>query len=690
MSNKQGTFYFMGFVGTQVFGCINPLLAVLGADLPLSHVYLLATKKVQDNAKTLEGFCGKRNLPVTVIPVPDMFSGDSGAGRVSFCAELESYAKQHRDGGERCIFNAAGGTNFMIGVALVKLMPFDPILLQVTQEEALLTDTHDMSYRSCCLAEGFSPEEIFMLQNVHWKKIEPPKGSLLNFCKRDRLPIPQNALQNVEVGGIGFELIWSGENNRLSFLFNAMNENLPSNDEPDGRKMRLEIWRNLQHWAETRERDGQMYDRSVIAVSDDSNALEHLDVESRKIKVVNVVKWRKDPQILRGRLKEIFAVRKMHPAQPVLPKKRTPVSVQANTLITFMGNDPQATLLALATHRLEHTLIGYTPDRENDARKLRELAAKIGVGDIRVFPCDISGKDVEGQLVPEGEASTVCAHITAGTKSLGSHLVWWACRHSCPVWAFNPEHGRSERLDADAESVPIVAHDYLLNLAVRGIGCNCADPEDMSGYDSLLDFLSLAMAGRKDDMCFKKTLQMKEGTLAKKSSKWVLTTATGGSFAFIIKGGEWFEYLAARAFERAGARNVHVRVRIERTEASMRFLRNKYKDTDEKDIFLCDMDVVGSFGASHFLVSCKSNPYGEIEPAAREAAAMATSIIGRFTLVFLCHMKCREPFLFRGEDGGNVYVIGWRELCQPQKLAEYVLELRRHIGEKGKKEGTSC
>ena len=139
--------------------------------------------------------------------------------------------------------------------------------------------------------------------------------------------------------------------------------------------------------------------------------------------------------------------------------------------------------------------------------------------------------------------------------------------------------------------------------------------------------------------------------------------------------GEWFEQFTAYAFEKAGARDMSYRIRIERSEESVRAIAQRI-GMDE-DIFLRDMDVLGTFGSSHFLVSCKLGDSANVNP--KDEVKQMSSLVGRFTLSFFCKFICNESKLELNYGKVPVRIIGWRDLCSPKKLQSYVKELRKLI-----------
>ena len=159
-------------------------------------------------------------------------------------------------------------------------------------------------------------------------------------------------------------------------------------------------------------------------------------------------------------------------------------------------------------------------------------------------------------------------------------------------------------------------------------------------------------------------------------SEWTLQQGNK-TFSFSQRGGEWLEKLTAVAFAQAGANHVRARVRLRwnehneeaaRKQAEIEAIRVGKEKADP--VFSLDLDVVGSWGTSLFLVSCKSNPNSDIDSAAEEVLRTGANL-GRFGLRMLAHMGCTKTYMH-----DSVLVLGWRELCQPKVLRDLFQELR--------------
>lgn len=660
---------YISVVGTQAMGTLNPLLALLEEGLQIRSVCLLASEKVEALSLRCKDFIEKLGLDVEIEPIAMPHEQNNNA--LHACDAVALYAESAHERDERPIYNIAGGTNQMIAQCFMGIAPFKPILVQALKDTILYDDgTHLRQSRA---PKVLKAQDIFSLQGVD-VNLQDESSFLVDFCKRGKLSLPPSALQNVTLDGEPFDLVWTRANNRLAFLVSCLGQHLPS----DGAE-RLAHLRRIAHWAATRERSGNMFDRELFAVVDAENSREHLKSNAEgKITIGDVQGWKGNPQILREELATAFVPIVMKPAQPIALKKRNPLSVEADTLILVMGKDPSATLLSIATHKPKHVIICHTQDKSTleQATRLRELKESFGLESVRLLPCDYDGAIIPRCLAAPEEPAKVHVNVTAGTKGQGAYLMQWALEHGCCAWAVQQATkeavclaaGLGDGLGATLPSIPLHTADSMLLFAVQGKDIDNDDValgENKTLNLALLSFLHASLGTERQDLVFSTSVKVDDTVLWPQSkSSWELILPDKTKHQFSKDGGEWLELLAAQAFCDAGAHCVHARVRENRSAQRAQKIRAKHGD--DAPTFLKDMDVVGSYGGNFFLVSCKSSmdEHADMASAIAEARAMAKAI-DRFTLPLLCHLGCKNYYY---NEEHKVVVVGWRELCQPDIL----------------------
>lgn len=659
---------FISLVGTQVMGTLQPWLAVAEKDRDMA-VYLLATPAVRPLADKLRDYAATHALgEVCVLDIPDSLDAPGA------CAEqARALAEAAEKMGKRVIFNLNGGQNYMIVACVLALALFDIHLVQASAWRVVLSGSES----SCILPlpAPLPPADLLALQEVAWEPVSLTEWNVPQFCERGELDLPQHALCGVRIDGVLFDVVWNPGTNRLCFLVNCM---YPPNDG----EQRKATERNIAHWASARGRSAHLYDRQVFALVQNDMSEERLKNEAAgKLDVLNVQGWRNNSQVLRTELGKLFRKAPLPSGVLSEPKPTAFRPLPDNTLIVCMGTNVVPTLVAIATHKPDHVVLCYTKGNkgrvESYAGKLQELAPDMGIS-LTLVPVNAEGLFLE-RLLPEPAANArVHVNITPGTKGQGAMLALWAMRHNAAVWSLDNRRRTAEPLHAPRgeSSRPLLIGDPTHCFQVTGQ--RIKDPGNDVGalashmpfLDELLKFMRQAEEEGRGNELLCGSLRIGTAELARVDRKCWELRLPGKAHSFSLEGGEWFERLTAVAFFRAGAHIVRQRVRIAWTENTEHRVEAKHPEADV--VFRLDIDVAGAWGPDMFLVSCKSNPYGPVEPAAVEAAHTGTSL-GRFSLRFLAHMGCNRPFL----HAGGAMVLGWRELCRPEALRAAFENLRR-------------
>lgn len=385
--------------------------------------------------------------------------------------------------------------------------------------------------------------------------------------------------------------------------------------------------RSLAHWAATRERSAQIYDREVIALVQGDESAERLRNESSgKVNVQNVNGWKADATILRDVLIKHFGRTIPKAGNLPAPKAAQRAPMQGNTLITCVGTNIMSTLLAITSHKPAHVVLCYTervPAVAEYAQRLQKLAPELGMT-ASLVPISIEGLFLDALLPVPEERAQILVNISPGTKGQGAMLSLWAERHNAAVWSINRAAQQIDPLYAPhgETAQPLFMSDPALYLQVCGERLHDAGAymdalaPDLPLMDGLLAFMRAALDEGKDAAVLRKSVRAGGMELCpaggKNSKQWELRRE-GNVFPFTFAGGEWFEKLAAVAFSRARAHVVRQKVRLDWCETTREAIIQRHTYTKEEEVFRVDMDVVGAWGPDIFLVSCKSNPYTALE-----------------------------------------------------------------------------
>lgn len=635
---------FLSFVGTQHGGVLQPLEACLAGGKGIDAICLCATDRTREQAERIQSYCAEKGYPqVRILPYdPRQPEAEKAiADQLGECAAF---------------FNIEGGMNFAMSRMVLRLGDKCSHLLATAADHVLCHCLADDRQEALPLPPALPVADILHLQGVTWETAQLPV-SLCDLCRKWRVKLPANRLENVRIGHADFDLVWNAGGNKLCFLANLYRERKEN-------KAWVADIRELCQWAATRTASGQIYDRQTFVLCPTREAQDHLAEESRhKITAVYVADTEL-PKLAPEALRRIFQ------PLPALPEGRGSRKATSDTLVLMLGTDAAPTLNALesgfASLGIRHVILCHTPDavmRERAQRLRKAFAELFPDRDLKTLETGLNGSRLLRQLTVEDGAQNIHVNITPGTKGQAAFLTLWAQRNHAAVWSLDQPFVR--RLDGDAAPLPIAACDPLLlrlrypDVRVEGDRCDGALHEGLLRHMRACLEVGLGWDLQKDRTA--NGISLRRTT----SKNWELRLPSGETHAFTEAGGDWLEGLTACCLTRMGAQHVHARVRLPWSDDLQDFLEKKFQEEQHR----IDMDVLAAWNGGHILVSCKANPLFPIPKAAAEARDMAHSLT-RFTLPALCHLGCDASYLEDTGYGEQVPVFGWRELCRPERLAD--------------------
>ena len=652
---------FVSLVGTQSMGVWQPWSALAKKSKSLKS-YLLATQQVSALASRLVAFGKERGLTdTTVITIPTALNREESAPNV-----LRSLAMSARQDGLSFCFNLDGGLNYMVSACVLAVWDVGPILLQASETRIV---THDLAQDKCTvlsMPDALSVSDILALQDVSYDRAGQA-SQFTALLAASGVVLPQGACTGIVIDGITFDVVWNQGNNKLAFLKDCR----PYAEE--ARQRRIVHERNIAHFASDRNRCFQIFDKSCVAITQNTQSAERLEVESLgKMRVCLVQAAQKNFNRLQSALFRRAAFEKEKVLLP--PKVKTQEMLADDTLIVCAGTNVVTTLLAICSHAPRNLVICYTHQGQvvKAVSTLQKYAQALGVETVRLVSVSIEGLFFESLLPKPCVGAHVAVNITPGSKGQGARLALWAVRHACSVWTIHGRIGACVEVNGQGQ-IPLTLCDPVLlfhcmgqRLLHEGERVDALLAKDRDCMETILRLMQkAALSGSK--LVFGVTpLRDKDAELFRVSDDILCLRKGKEKMRFSMAGGEWFEKLAAVAFSKAGVANVRLRVRVRWNE------RNE-QATHNRGLFRLDLDVVGTLGGSVLIVSCKSGYRKEtVGPAAKEVLCTGAAL-GRFCLRMLVHMACDEPHFYRN----SVLVIGWRELCAPDRLAEMIETLRR-------------
>lgn len=667
---------FFSFVGTQCYGTLHPLVTCLQNynKLKIDKVILIASGKSKKYAQKIDEFCKSikdkklkdfpsENLPSVEI-IDDWKPGETSSKDIVSLVENEG----------NILFNATGGMSFSCAEFIIDMYENSPSLLVCLQNKAFFLDYPYQVSTPLTLKSPLPPQVVLDAQHVSWSQNQGQSQLALDFQEQTQkgnyytdIKFPTKRLENIQISGFDFSIVWNDENNILNFLYYIPWEQSNSQNQDD---KRLELARKLSHWAGNRD-DNQLFDREFNVICPTSSIAEHLLEESRG-KIATFVKKGND---IKSTLSEIFAQKNTEE-----PNCKGIRYVPSDSLVVVLGDDETPTLITINSHKQPNLLLCCTQDSamKSKAESLKTLIEQQKIfphiKNVTIVPTDISGSVLLHNLRLENDATNIHVNITPGTKSQSAFLTVWAQQNNCSVWSLVTRDQCMKRLDCPSGHIKAVGIDPLFPLLVRYPGKvqyeALASEDDRKVCEYLLEHMKGCLAANgswalavQNEWGIKKSQQYNGFNLCRLSKiKWQISSPYGPCKKFSTIGGRWFEQLVAYALEKAGVRHTHFRVRLPWSEELRKYLEYKHQQKTHR----IDMDVLGTWGTAMILVSCKTGNTRGTAKAAEEAKSMATSIC-RFAVPLLCSLKIEQAKDYA--DVKDAKCFGWKELCDEKMLA---------------------
>ena len=664
---------FVSIVGTQIMGTIHILSAFLNAHQHEECRCVLLVTNVEmigKNAQKISSWASRNHAcDVEIKKISMIVSAVDSAATV--VAQIADDAKNN---GDRVFFNVDGGMNYLIADCVVQLERYNPVLLQSSHLRMVSYDTKngDLS----CLTEPdlFSTREILDLQGVSWSYVSLLESSFSRFCNTHKIPLPEECLSNVLIGGMRFDLVWNPGNNRLCFLKDLRYGAITGD--------KLTAVRDLAGWASDRVSSCNLYDRSLYALTSNDEVAHHLESESNG-KIIayiggdDITAFKALPDKIKKLLSSRSLTEDRYP-DPI--EKDADFKLENNSLIVALGTNVAPTITALRTHKPTHVVLCCTPEVMGEAEKIKVNKALYKLDTVQIVPVSIEGAYLERRLPVPGAGIRIDINITPGTKGQAAMLALWGVRHGCTVWSIDNRTNRCTPLFTSRSAKPIdILPGKLLDLDTDGASLTSSylTSEEASLYKEILDFMELACQENCYQV-FKKKVAVGGKSLEPKGATLVFTDDQGRRTTIMTTGGEWLEKLAAAALRKAGYSDVRYRLRFSWPKHLEEEILTRFPHLQGNEIFYLDLDAVGSGKEGTVVISCKSDPTFPADKAANEIASTGARI-GRFTLRVLLHLGVEKSYIHKH----NVMVLSWMDLCNKERLKARIQELKDKLSTTG-------
>lgn len=714
------SFTYISYVGNQTEGIVSSIETCLAAKddkeqqlFDIQKIFFLYSEATKEHALNLAETYKNKNFYVDTVL----------STRESSKETLINASKN-----SRVIFNLSGGQNFQVALTICENHNNIDYFVTTDRNKIIVINlSKEYSVKTIPIEKLKSADELL---SVHDYKAIPEKSSspLCEFLRLNNIRLPEGeirdgALENVNINGIHYDLVWNDGSNRLAFLtdFTEKSQN-------------KEERQHLTRTACSKQGKGlqDLFDRGWYVICGSATDIQHIKFESRG-KITTYKRYghfsgdqfktgfkpdpkekiqRKNPtEELSEFLKKIFL------NKPNESFKKKTVSVESDTLIIALGNDITVTLNAVLTHKKEHNIknvimlaTSYDPLIKEYSEAVQKYFNEKGLN-TTIFKTDINASNIIQGVIKKENAENVLVNVTPGSKGQGAALSYWSVLNGADAWSIETSHSQLKCINnpsKEGKNFGVIAcdiRDYFKILYPFKKELFEEDTEKDKKFMSLL--LEQMRCCIKDNVEWNKlsvkgeslssgniTLKLDQSIIYKsgenycKKGKYSITDDKGNTYFYRFDGGDWFESLTAQALREAGCQFVYARTRLPFEEK----LQNKMQGWFENDVFRIDMDAIASFHGVHFLVSCKSQTLGDkkanpIDEVAREAQDVAASI-NRFCVPVVCYLnKNNKDEFILPEDKKKkaIPIIDWKELCQPAKLRDILENARRSYSTNNKR-----
>jgi hypothetical protein len=648
--------HFISLVGTQVGAILNPLSSIGKGPGVVKSVELLATSHALPRAESIKSFLEAHKKfsgrPVKVTPISSSLATDS-LGRPP---AQEAVAAAVAQNGRACL-NVSGGMNFQIAAILKSVDPAQ-ISLAYSAPEAVYTAAVDgqgeVDFQRQPLPKAL---DILKLQGVpHSIRRDAPESSFLNRAfLSGRLPRPENAVRNIEIGRVVFDLVWNC-GNELRFLAAIFKPHNNGGGPGAGRTAAdyLHLTRQVLALALNREEFGELYHREVGVLTTLPTIKDRIESEGRsKVRVFFSGNSKSEIAECYRSLDEFLRPPQDRPVLFALYKEETaagdPKEIGRDGLMLALGRDISATLAAVWTHRPKKLRLLYTP-ADPHVRSLKETllthCGRLPAEEVSFYPIRMTSRDI--LEVPPLADCRPCVNITPGTKWHGAMLALWARKHGAGVFSVDAAAGKLSEIGGGASAplkFPPLA-DFLCLSGIRLQGWRKDRGAVLAlkpRFAGIRRFLALA-ARRGESVADFPIREMDLGeAIFKRECKMAEIQFFDPSLTvrWNVKNGYWFEDFVAFCALDAGADDVLATVRTSWTPENEKYLAAKYPDGERPH--QTDVDVLAGFGGRLYAISCKATGLPRNLEQELTGIKASARLFGRFAIPLLCCLRHAEP-----------------------------------------------
>jgi hypothetical protein len=541
-------YHFVSLIGEAASGTFLPFLGYLekfGAPLSVSLIF---TPQVADLYPVLESRMAQLTPP---IPIKGYEVASSKEEAVRGLKTVETIFVQLEDSLGPLAINMMAGMKKTSLAGLLALKRTDHVFIQLSEQKFIISRlvAGTVHTESTSLTQKLTTKQYLDLLAIDYHFYHDPPWDLEKLCHQHQVRVPSGALFNVVIDRRRFDCVWT-ESNTLCLLF------VHQADWHDGPKALAEA-RAIEILAGTKCWTNGLFNRRIYVFENLGYNVERFNYEVGGLVKAYKVDWKSDrlSEETKGYLNEVFRSQAPASAPQILHKPNlNPLAVPI--LITSLGRLSEATILALSSHRLPQAVLLYTPEDEwvaHLAELYRKKAAELGLKKIHVLATDFTAANVHAHL-PVELAQWAQVNLTPGTKPQGTALGLWAKNHRVAAWIIDGHV--LKRLGDVNEEKPVIGPglrttlDFLLEVPVTNYGWNHSAPDwNDPFYSNMFRFMNLIVKRDQKDLFFRSNLEAEGLALINDSVTNVWRFHWPGGNQRVLKDGQWYEKLTAKAFE---------------------------------------------------------------------------------------------------------------------------------------------
>lgn len=665
---------YVSLMGTQMLAVLNPILALVENGKRPEKVILLPTGKTLPLAGRLENYLreGFKDLAVEIHPVSMSLETDR-QGNPPAPEKIAEFS----DDAEGICFNAAGGMNFQIAACAERLFAVDSHFIYPESGGIHLFRLHRGELKAQETFPLPGPVDVLRLQGIEHKILSDRQMHpfLQKSLKECGISSPKNAVFNLRVGDVIFDLAWN-RGNEMKFLLV-----IPPLRRPGRAPVNLlKETRKVINLSLNRSRFSELYHRDITVITEIDDVAERLMTEGGgKADCLLMDPHTRNSPFGCLKMQRLFegVIGSAGEGGTVPETAGSGGKGDGSVLYAALGTEIMPSLTALWSHRPDRVCFLYTPGDPQIERYKSAFLAEMKIlpaSTVSFQPVGITGKEILEMPPPSGPGGVV--NITPGTKGQALFLTHWARLHSMKIHSILaparmlPEIPKGDTIPLRIP--PPVA--YLKATGTRVIdygedkGSLMKREAEMAALLKL--FRGMADAGEDISGFPKKAMDLggvrskplKDRNRDRRVSIWAQGWETPAE-CILDEKDEWFERLVGFVLVQCGADDVQIRIRTLWSPEAEARLQKKYPGNRP---FKTDIDVAARFEENYYIISCKSGKKSRVGDTAAEADAQAR-IFGRFTIPMVCFLRHKsEP----NNQSNGIYVFGYKTLADPPAVKE--------------------